>query len=330
MPSPVQEISNADAPPAIPGLWLIVGIGASIAGLLAAMAQTRLTIDPFAPATGPFWLFGIMALALRVTLAVPNGRWQRLARDGSEHFGLFALVTLVGVLASYPAAADSRGFVVGSICSIDRLLHFDWIMWYATVAAHPALQLIGRFAYESIFVSPALLLGYFTIAGRKAEARRFIAGFWLAVVLTLLLFAYMPAEGPLATLWHGPIPYMPCASLAHIGLILELRHHALHQISLADLHGLVCTPSFHAASAILYISAAWPIRQLRWPLAVLNVAMLLATPVEGTHYLTDMIAGAAVAAVALLAITALDQQFRRRSSMPAGRTTSATMVDQVA
>ena len=55
-------------------------------------------------------------------------------------------------------------------------------------------------------------------------------------------------------------------------------------------------------SAVLYIIAAWPIRRLRWPLLALNIAMLLATPVEGTHYLTDMIVGAMVAVAASIAV----------------------------
>ena len=55
----------------------------------------------------------------------------------------------------------------------------------------------------------------------------------------------------------------------------------------------------------MYIAAAWPMARLRWPVLVLTSAMLLATPVEGTHYLADMLAGAAVAMVAVLTVAAI-------------------------
>ena len=48
---------------------------------------------------------------------------------------------------------------------------------------------------------------------------------------------------------------------------------------------------------------------------VINVAMLLSTPVEGTHYLADMIAGALVA-IAALGIVA-EVRFRLAACEPA-------------
>ena len=170
------------------------------------------------------------------------------------------------------------------------------------MAEHPSLQVAGRLAYGSIFLTPAILLTYFAHAGRKTQARLFLVTFWVAAVITLALFPLMPAKGPLAVLWHGPIPYMPASALYQAELIPALRSHALHQISLGTLRGLVCAPSFHTASAMIYIAAAWPLRRLRWPILILNLAMLTATPVEGTHYLADMIGGAVVGLIAVLAV----------------------------
>ena len=92
---------------------------------------------------------------------------------------------------------------------------------------------------------------------------------------------------------------MPDSGLWQPELIPALRHHAIHAIDLGELRGLVSAPSFHTAAGVLYIATAWRIRQLRWPVLGLNAAMLIATPVEGTHYLADMLLGALVAAVAL-------------------------------
>ncbi len=221
-----------------------------------------------------------------------------------EYVGLFILICLLGAVASYPAAAASAGFVDPSLLRIDRLLHFNWIGWYDVVSAHPALQALGTAAYLSIYVTPAVLFCYFALADRRADARRFLANFWLAAAIALVLFVQLPALGPLAFLWHGPIPYMPTSALYQAQLIPALRSHEIHDIGLGTLRGLVCAPSFHTTSAVLYMSAAWRIARLRWPLVTVNLAMLLATPVEGTHYLTDMIVGALVA-IAAVAITSM-------------------------
>ncbi|WP_420137508.1 phosphatase PAP2 family protein [Sphingomonas sp.] len=279
----------------LPGHWLVVAIGASLFVVLLLMAGVQVEIDP---ADGVDRLFAVIAgtaLVARFALRPRQSKAQRIARDAIDHIGLFALVCLVGALASYPLAAYTSGFDDVALERIDRLMRFDWLAWYAFVAAHPALQLGEGIAYQSIFVTPVILLGYFAVTGRRAEARMFIASFWLAALITLLLFTLTPAQGPLAYMWRGHIPYMPRSALYQSELIPLLRLHEVHSVAVTSLHGLVCAPSFHTVSAVLYIIAAWPIRQLRWPILLLNVAMLLATPVEGTHYLTDMLAGAVVA-----------------------------------
>ena len=227
---------------------------------------------------------------------------QRPLRDFAEDALLFCAIALLGVLASYPLAAGTHGFVDARLERWDIALHFDWIAWYRKVTAHPALQRMGEAAYASIYVSPFMLLGWFAWTDQRFEARRFLLAFWLAEVLTLLLFSEFPAEGPLAFLWHGPIPYMPTSALYQHQLIPALRLHHVSGIEFGALRGLVCAPSFHTASAVLYVWAAWPVVLLRRVIVPLNCAMLLATPIEGTHYLSDMIAGAVVAGCAIVVV----------------------------
>ena len=287
----------------------------SLAVLIAMMAWEHLRVDPLAAT--PLAIAAIAALLVTIAYVYrrPANRVQRIARDISEYFGLFSLIALVGATATYPLSAGTQGFVDPALEKIDSLLRFNWIAWYDVVAAHRSLQLLGTAAYQSIFVSPAILLGYFAWTGHRASARAFIAAFWVAAVLSLALFPFLPAEGPLAFVWRGPIPYMPESALYQMSLIPELRRHGISHVDLGALRGLVSAPSFHTASAVLYIAAAWPFRRLRWPLLAINIAMLLSTPVEGTHYLADMIAGALVA-IAALGIVA-EVRFRLAACEPA-------------
>jgi hypothetical protein len=274
--------------------------------------------------------------ALVIVAAIASAGWvryelsdgataaRRMGRDLAEHLGLFAVIALIGAVASYPDAAASSGFADPALAHVDRLLGFDWDSWYRIVAAHPLLQIAGRLAYLSIFVSPAILLGHYAITARKAEARTFLLAFWTATAATLLLFPCFAAVGPLAYTWHGPIPYMPVSALYQTQLIPALRSHAVTTIDAASLRGLVEAPSFHATCAILYAAFAWRERTLRWPFAALNGLMLLATPVEGTHYLVDiilgMIVGIAASAAGMLAprLTAGASGMRPSRLLPSG------------
>ncbi len=280
-------------------------IAASFLLLLALLADAHLHVAAFTWRALPILVWLALTAGTALVCRDGRGRARRVLRDAGRDCTLFTLMALMGAVGSYPVAALSHGFVDGSLQQADAVLRFDWLAWYEMVAAHPLLQVTGDIAYQSIYLSPALLLGYFAVTGRRDRTRVFLANTWVAAVLTLVLFAAMPAMGPFASEWHGAIPYMPDSALWQPELIPALRDHMMHRIDLGELRGLVSAPSFHTAAAILYIRAAWPVARLRWPLLLLNAAMLLATPVEGTHYLIDMLLGALVAAVAIAAVGAL-------------------------
>jgi membrane-associated phospholipid phosphatase len=73
----------------------------------------------------------------------------------------------------------------------------------------------------------------------------------------------------------------------------------------------VSFPSFHAAAAILFLWAFWPVRWI-WPIAmVANCAMLLATPIGGGHYFVDIFAGIAIAAISIMTVTRITRRLLR-------------------
>lgn len=285
----------------------------ALCGLVSAvlMARAELTIVPWSPSNFPYYAAATLVLTLkarRVQRMLPYGK---AIADAGTYFLLFTAIALMGAATSYPIAAMSHGYADATLQRIDGMLGFDWLAWYRLVAAHPFLQWLGIGAYESIYVTPAVLLGWFAFHDERAAANRFLASFWLAAAITLALFSLMPAVGPFAYLWHGPIPYMPRSELWQPDLIPQLRAHAVHIIDLGQLRGLVSAPSFHAAAAAIYLVTAWRIPPLRWVLVPLNGAMLLATPVEGTHYLADIILGIGVAAGAMAVGSLLIQTPRR-------------------
>lgn len=282
----------------IPTGWMVSGLILSFVGVVILMWSAGLSLDLRAPANAGLLFLGVLAGVVRYLYRAPVTRAQRIARDIAEYLGMFTFVVVLGALASYPAAVGTVGYVDVTLERIDRFFRFDWVSWYDFTAAHRSLQILGSIAYASIYLTPAILLCSMAQADRKADARGFIASFWGAAILTLLLFMAFPAQGPLAFLVKGPITYMPTSALYQSQLIPVLRDGSFHQVSLGALKGLVCAPSFHTTSAVLFMLTAWPLRSLRWPLIAVNLVMLLSIPVEGTHYLADMIGGTLVALVA--------------------------------
>jgi hypothetical protein len=81
----------------------------------------------------------------------------------------------------------------------------------------------------------------------------------------------------------------------HMQQFLELRAGTMHVLGKMSDEGLVQLPSFHT---ILAIMVTYNLRHSRWLLSIaggLNGLLIVSCPTEGSHYLIDLIAGAAVA-----------------------------------
>jgi membrane-associated phospholipid phosphatase len=63
--------------------------------------------------------------------------------------------------------------------------------------------------------------------------------------------------------------------------------------------GVATFPSFHAAGAIVYISAVRGIRFLFPFFIVINILMLISTMPIGGHHLADMLSGIALALITI-------------------------------
>jgi hypothetical protein len=87
-----------------------------------------------------------------------------------------------------------------------------------------------------------------------------------------------------------------------------VRAGTLRHLDLFGLAGIVTFPSFHAASAVLYAWALWPVRWIR-PIAVAaNGAMFASTPIDEGHYFSGLAAGVAVALVSIAVARRLSRE----------------------
>jgi membrane-associated phospholipid phosphatase len=76
-------------------------------------------------------------------------------------------------------------------------------------------------------------------------------------------------------------------------------HHTRHSIPYPGA-GIVTFPSYHSAVAVILMYASWPYRWLRLVIVPLNIAVLLSTPFNGGHYLSDVLGGVAIAYLGII------------------------------
>lgn len=299
-------------------VWIVLAGGIALLGW--GMVHAGIALD-LAAGWGVLVVLAA-ALSLPLWLRPTTDRQARLS-DALECAALFSLVSMVGALASYVVAGGSRGYTDGTLAAMDRAMGFDWIALYGWFADNPVAATIAKFAYLSIFVTPVMVMFALGLAGQAARARQFLAAFAVALAIALVCFHFFPARSALVGHLGERIGYMPAAGTQHIAVIEAARAGTLAPVDPTQLAGIITFPSFHAVMAMLFVWAAWPVRAIRWPIAVVNAAMIVATPIQGTHYLIDLIAGAGVALVSVAWLYTPLIVSRRRRRTVAGGTASA-------
>jgi hypothetical protein len=286
--------------------WLLVGVLVSIEAATVTASSLRLSV-PLMP------LFLVLAIG----------------------FGALALFYLfvrkdvfVAILANTVALMAASGLVVGAGCyvtqywgasmplrddalaELDAAMGFDWPGWFAWLSGHPLMASILRFAYVSVSMQVlALAIAQFFLSW-EVRFQRVLLASMIAVIITMAVAAAYPALGAFhyfeGRLDLHDLGFAPAVMNEHVPDLLNLRGPS-PVLPLDDLKALITFPSFHAALGIVLIWAAWPNRVLRVGALALDGLMIVATPIFGTHYGVDVIAGVGVAAFAIWVVNAVNR-----------------------
>ncbi|MES2715596.1 MAG: phosphatase PAP2 family protein [Pseudomonadota bacterium] len=222
-------------------------------------------------------------------------------------------VTATTQLVMFTAVAGTLSYLVISTCAplidaplaaLDQALGFDWLALAAWLRVNPTTAAVLRLAYYSGLVQMAVVVLFLGLTARQTALDEFVRLFIAATLFTIAISGALPAAG--AWKHYGLSAGYDLASLAHFE---PLRNGQLRHVSLGGMQGLISIPSMHAAAAVLFVHAVRESRPALSIFIVLNTALLVATPVDGSHYLVDVLAGAALA-VGLIVFE------RRRRSRP--------------
>jgi hypothetical protein len=217
--------------------------------------------------------------------------------------GQILIIPVLMTPLTYIAAAANLPMQDAALNAFDRALGLDWMAYFNFVYHRHALLFATVLAYSMIgwpvFGVP-IALGW---TGRYRRMQEFTLAFGIALVATTIISTLLPAMGTYALLNFTPDPniFTPGAYLEQLRDLPLVRDGLLRTIDFNALAGIITFPSFHATAAALYLWAFWPVRWIGPIAMMLNIAMLLATPICGGHYFVDVFAGIAVAALAVMA-----------------------------
>ncbi len=239
-------------------------------------------------------------------------RWrpeERLADLAHGAARLLVFFAAMGVL-SYLVATTGTPVADDLLARADRALGFDWLGWFAYVQQRPTLQRMLHLAYLSALPQIAIITAYLALTGQK---RRNSELFWTLMISLLII---VPISGLLPA-FNASVYYEVSGFRQHMPDFVALRTGRLDQLDLSRLQGLISFPSFHTTLAVLfpYVARGQPVACLIT--ALVNAAMIVAIPTEGSHYLVDVLAGAAVAVAAIVATAHIEARLERRRPQPA-------------
>jgi hypothetical protein len=201
---------------------------------------------------------------------------------------LFAFA-VPGVTFSCLMTSLGRPMIDDSLAKWDAALGFDWPEYTRYVMAHPKLYLFLAALYMSPRYQIGFLVAWFGLTRRATQATRLVAVLIASAIVISVIGGLFPALGG-----YSHYRMAPPAISDFAGTITAFQAGRLHLISFQEVKGIITFPSYHTAMSIAIILASWPYRYLRYAMLAVNLPLMAGIPVIGAHYVSDMIAGAAI------------------------------------
>jgi hypothetical protein len=279
-------------------------LAATILALLALLGLPPLldfSVDP-----DLFWSTIKVAAVLACIAPIAAWRGMRSIQAALEATSIGILLVLPVLVITFAAMRLNMPLADDGLIAADRWLGFDWPSFVRLVDGYPMaawLLALGyaSFSFQLLFV-PALLC----VFGMPARAYQFVLGYFVLCVLASIISIWFPSVGAYQAFGVEP------GSMRHIDaryghLFLDafhgVRNEAHFYLTIGKTYGILTFPSVHVGVAVLCTWAAWPSRILRYPFLAVNILMAIGAITHGAHYLVDIIAGAAVAFVTVIAIS---------------------------
>lgn len=212
------------------------------------------------------------------------------------------LFSTIGSLLSYLLAREGGPLWDTTLARWDAAIGFDWLSYVRWIDDHGWMVLPLKIAYASLIPQILILVLAQGFAGRISDMRRMIFAAMLCGTITILLSPLFPAVSNFVHLGLQSQDFThvdPWAGYIHLADYQSLRAGTMHSLMLTKAQGIITFPSYHAGLATVTLWAFWRTPWVRWPGVVTAILTIVATPVDGGHYLVDILAGIALASACI-------------------------------
>lgn len=275
--------------------YLTLLVGAALTTGFVVFGDFRF-VDPFMllPPTWAGLLLVAGLLARRYGHTKIGGSCESVALVYSQ--SLIMLASLPMITAFSAPLAD------GILARADRVLGFDWKSYAALFRDSKAALRLICISYMSFTWEAGIILIALMSTDHSERAWQFVAAAAFALLITVAVYPFAPAYGAFVHfgITREMYPNLPTGTPWSFAPAIHTMKSGNHLINDALMVGYVSFPSYHAASAVLFSWASWPLGRVRWFFVVVNFAMAGSAMIVGAHYLVDLIGGTVVAVVSIV------------------------------
>lgn len=280
---------------------LQIGIKAGAIALLALVDTVWIIASDFT-----IRLESALAAVAMTGLLLGLGQFYRHFRDPAhrkigtvcEEIAALIVFSLAASVFSYLVLSTGLPPIDSYLLAIDAALGFDWQSYVAFVIHHPVLGPVSKAVYMSSLAQVTIFVIWSSFTGRIALTQRFVAAVMMGALTCITISGLLPSAGAVGTL-QPPAEFFrgnePFVNVAYMETYFELRNGDARLLDFATLKGMISFPSYHGTLSVLIMLAFLTARRFMVPAVLVNLAVLLATPVDGGHHLSDVLAGVLIA-----------------------------------
>lgn len=248
------------------------------------------------------WLLPIFA-----AFAIASTLYDKIRKDpciSSMLFG-FGVVMIYGAslnVISYFGLTIAGPRIDYLLASVDRHIGIYWPALILFAAKHPTANVILYYVYRFSTWQTIFLIAALGRNDRSGTVEKLCLTLVLCGIFTIGIWMIFPSFGAI-TVYGLPISVagkLPIAlDQSYAQELLKLWQNGPGLISPLTVKGLVGFPSFHTAQAVI---VTWYARRLKiffYPFLILNILVIVSTPIQGGHHVVDVIGGVAIAAFAI-------------------------------
>ena len=210
----------------------------------------------------------------------------------------------LGVALSYMLTRGNGALWDVRLAQWDLAFGFVWLDYVRWVDQSPLLTMVLRVAYASLIPQIIVLVLALGFTLRVTELRAVMLSAIICGTICIVVSGYFPAISNPAHFGLTGRDFdnvNPWGGYLHLADFRALRDGSFSTLDLSKAQGIITFPSYHAGLSLVTMWGFWISRMtwLRWSGMTLAALTIAATPVDGGHYLVDVLGGVVIAIVSI-------------------------------